>query len=380
MPSRRAITLATWQDPANTAWSYRHLRELVPTARVRRGERPSPLADARSRFSWLVVERLLADDRTDGLIVLHDGEVALEEYRRGMEPDDVHLLQSVSKSITGTLAGVLAGRGALEPDEAVTSYVPELAGTSFDGASVRDLLDMRTGTRFDENYDDPASDIRASEAQFGWSPEPRPAPDALAFLAGLTNHRSHGGRFEYRSILTDVLGLVIERAAGMSFAETLGRELWAPMGAETDAYVAVDADGFAVADGGICVTLRDLARFGRMVLDGGVVDGRPVVPAEWLADTLAGGGDSAEAFAQDEHSADLPGGHYRNQWWVPAGGQVLLAIGIHGQFLYVDRATRTVIALLSTWRTSLDPERRRIAIESFEATARHLASARAERP
>jgi CubicO group peptidase (beta-lactamase class C family) len=232
---------------------------------------------------------------------------------------------------------------------------------------------MRAGTRFDENYADPASDLRASEAQFGWAPGPRPARDALAYLAALGNHREHGGRFEYRSILTDVLGLVIARASGAPYAETLGRELWSPMGAETDAYVTVDGEGFAVADGGICVSLRDLARFGRLVLDSGQVDGRRVVPAAWLDDTLAGGEDSAEAFAQDEHSDDMPGGHYRNKWWVPSGGQVFLGLGIHGQFLFVDRATDTVIAVLSTWETSLDDDRHRATLEAFRDTSAQLA-------
>ena len=368
---RNGITLANWQDPAHTLWSYRHMRELVPTARVCRSEHPSSLRSAPGGVREPPpAARLLDDDHTDALIILDDGEVLLEEYRRDMRADDVHLLQSISKSITGVLAGILAAKGVLHPDDPVTTHIPELGGTSFDGASVRHLLDMRAGTRFDETYANPASDLRASEAQFGWAPGPRPAPTSLAYLSQLPNHREHGGRFEYRSILTDVLGVVIERAAGRPFADTLGRELWSPMGAETDAYVTVDADGFPVADGGICVTLRDLARFGHMVLDGGMVDGRQVVASDWLADTLAGGDDSAEAFAQDEeHAAELPGGHYRNQWWVPAGGQVLLGMGIHGQFLFVDQRARRVIALLSTWPTSLDPARRSIVMDAFLATA-----------
>jgi CubicO group peptidase (beta-lactamase class C family) len=307
-----------------------------------------------SPSSGLAAARLLSDESTDGVIVVHQGEVVLEEYRRGMQGDDVHLLQSVSKSITGALTGVLVDRRMLAVEDLVTDHVPELRETSFAGATVRHLLDMRAGTRFDETYANPASDLRASEAQFGWAPGPRPAADAIAYLSALENHRPHGDRFEYRSILTDVLGLVLERAANAPFAETLGRELWAPLGAETDAHVTVDADGFAVADGGISVSLRDLARLGRMVLDDGTVDGRQVVPAEWLDDTLAGGPDSAAAFAQDEHSADFPGGHYRNQWWVPAGGQTFLGQGIHGQFLFVDRPSSVVIAVVATWPTSLE--------------------------
>ena len=366
------ITLASWQRPEHTGWSYRHVRELVPTARIRHARTPTPLPADPHDPGRLPLSRLLDDDRTDGVIALHRGAIVLEEYRRGMRDDDVHLLQSVSKSITGVLAGVLVQRGALSPQDQVTEHVPELAGSAFDGAAVRDLLDMRAGTRFDETYADPASDVRASEAQFGWAPGPRPATDAVAYLRTLDNHRPHGGRFEYRSILTDVLGLVLERAAGRPFAEALGDELWAPLGAETDAYVTVDADGFAVADGGICVSLRDLARFGRMIAAGGIAEERRIVASAWLDDTLAGGPDSREAFAEDEHSAEMPGGHYRNQWWVPGDG-VLLGLGIHGQFLFVDRGSDTVIAVLSTWPTSLDPDRRERALDAFRATVRALA-------
>ena len=370
--ARGQISLADWQRPEHIAWSYRHVREIIPTARVARGRVESPLPARQLGEELPGVAELMLNGFTDGLLVLHDGSVMVERYGRGMRADQTHLLQSVSKSITGTLTGVLVERGVLAPDDEVTAHVPELTGTSFDGARVRDLLDMRTGTRFDETYDDPDSDVRASEAQFGWTLGPAPAPDALAFLAGLGNTRPHGGRFEYRSILTDVLGLVLERAGGAPFAELLGRELWAPIGAEHDADVTVDRHGFAVADGGICVTLRDLGRFGRMVLHDGLVDGRSVVPAWWIADTLRGGDDSVGAFAADEHATDLPGGHYRNQWWVPAGGRALLALGIHGQFLYVDRGAGVVVAKLSTWPTPLDAERRAATLATCQAIADHV--------
>jgi CubicO group peptidase (beta-lactamase class C family) len=364
-------TLENWQDPDNTGWSYRHVRELIPTARVRRSEAPRPLPDA-SR-SPLPVDAVLADERTDGVVVLHRGELVLEAYRRGMVREDVHLLQSVSKSITGVLAGILVDAGTLAAEDLVSVHVPELADSSFAGATVRDLLDMRAGTTFDETYADPDSDIRASEAQFGWSPAAAPQPDAIAYLASLHNHRDHGGRFEYRSILTDLLGLVIERAAGQPYADVLGERLWSRIGTETDAYVTVDPNGFAVADGGICVSLRDLARFGQMVLDDGVAEGRRIVSSAWLADTIGGAQDSKAAFAADPHSEELSGGHYRNQWWVPAGGQELLGLGIHGQFLFVDYATSTVVAQLSTWEASLDPDRRARSLAAFRATGRELA-------
>jgi CubicO group peptidase (beta-lactamase class C family) len=360
------ITINNWQDPNNTWWGYRHVRELIPTARIARAATPSPLPE-RHR-DGLAAERILEDATTDGVLVLHDGDVVLERYARGMQPHDVHLMQSVSKSITGTLAGVLVDDGALAPDDLVTQHVPELAGSSFDGATVRDLLDMRAATRFDETYDDPQSDIRASEAQFRWAPGTPPAADAIAYLRTLHNHdgREHGGRFEYRSILTDVLGLVLSRAGGAPLAELISTHLWAPIGAETDAQITVDGAGFAVADGGICVSLRDLARFGRAVLDGALAP-------SWMADTRAGAPDSAAAFAQDEHADALPGGHYRNQWWVPAGGDVLIGVGIHGQFLMVDHPSKTVLAVQSTWPVSLDEDRRAAVHAAFYETVRQLA-------
>jgi CubicO group peptidase (beta-lactamase class C family) len=301
--------------------------------------------------------------------------VALEVYD-GMAPDATHLLQSVSKSITGILTGILVARGTLDPDDEVAAHIPELAGTSFDGATVRHLLDMRAGTRFDETYEDPASDIRGSEVQFGWAPRPGgpPAPDAITYISRLVNEREHGGRFEYRSILTDLLGHVLERAAGAPLNELLGRHLWAPLGTEFDAEVTVDPHGFPVADGGICVTLRDLARFAQLVLNHGTVDDRTIVPAEWIADTRRGGTDSAAAFAADEHAADFPGGHYRNQWWVPGDGSTLIGLGIHGQFVYVDWATGTAGVKLSTWPTPLADQQRVLTIAAFRAIGRHLAS------
>jgi hypothetical protein len=370
------VNLANWQDPAHTGWGYRHARELMGTARIARSGAPMALVPAdEPEPAGLAAERVAADARTDGVLVLHRGRLVFEHYGRGMRPDDVHLLQSVSKSITGALTGVLVAAGALTTEDLVTAHVPELSGSSFDGATVRHLLDMTAGTRFDETYSDPCSDIRASETQFGWAPGPPPARDALAFIAALGTLRDHGARFDYRSILTDVLGVVLERASGRPFAEVLGTELWSRIGTGADAYVTVDKDGFAVPDGGICVSLRDLGRFGQMVLRGGAVASEQVVPAEWLADTRRGGPESVAMFAQDEHVYDFPGGHYRNQWWVPAGGEQLIAMGIHGQCLYVDHPSETVIAQLSTWEDSLDPARRTASLEAFAQTCRQLAGA-----
>jgi len=294
------VTLANWQDPPFNRWAFQHVRELIPTARIPRGDGPAwPLPRAERdlagvRFASgdqeLTVADLLAQTCTDGFLVLHRGRIVTEQYFNGMAPDTPHLLMSVSKSVTAAVAGVLAGRGQLDPSAPVTAIVPELAGTSFDGATVQQLLDMRTGTAFNEDYDDPEADVRTYERVYLWRPpadDPVPE-DAIAYFATLRNDGPHGGPFRYRSILTDVLAWVIERAAAARLHELIAAELWQPMGAEFDAEITVDARGNPMADGGICATLRDAARFGQLYLRRGQRESREVVPAWWVDDTVRG--------------------------------------------------------------------------------------------
>src|SRR6478609_3454686 len=233
------VTLAQWQDPPYNRWAFQHVRELIPTVRIPRGSTAHdlPLAplelgavtfrcDDRER----TVDQMLNDTYTDGFLVLHRGRVVYERYLNDMQPDTPHLLMSVSKSVVATVAGALASRGSLDIAAAVTSVVPQLAGTSFDGATVQQLLDMRTGTRFDENYDNPEADVRTYERVFLWRPDdgrPRPA-DALAYYPTLVNDEAHGGPFRYRSILTDVLGWVLERAGGARLHELISALVWQP--------------------------------------------------------------------------------------------------------------------------------------------------------
>lgn len=264
-----------------------------------------------------------------------------------MRPETPHLLMSVSKSVVATVAGLLADRGVLDVYAAVPAVVPQLGGTSFDGATVQQLLDMRTGTRFDESYDDLQSDVRTYERVYLWRPddgEPRP-PDALSYYPTLVNDGEHGGPFRYRSILTDVLGWVLERASGRRLPELVSELLWAPMGAEHDAEMTVDGHGNAMADGGMCATLRDLARFGAQYLPGGLVSDA------WRADTAHGAADGAAAFLTGSPPVVWPeGAHYRNCWWVrDPSDPFLVAGGIYGQNVYVMPADDLVIVKFSTW-------------------------------
>jgi hypothetical protein len=302
---------------------------------------------------------MLAETYTDGFLVLHQGQIVAEHYFNGMAPDTPHLLMSVSKSVTSAVAGVLAGRGALDVSAPVERIVPELAGTSFEGAAVQDLLDMRAGTKFDETYENPEADVRTYERVYLWRPDdgrPRPA-DALGYFGTLRNDGPHGGPFRYRSILTDVLAWVIERAAGERLHQLISRELWQPMDAEFDAEITVDAHGNPMADGGICATLRDLARFGQLYLQQGRADGRQIVPGAWIEDTIRGAPDGAEAFTGAGPAPGYPAGaHYRNFWWVRDPGlPFYYASGINGQNVFVHVPAQTVVVKLSTWPSVLSP-------------------------
>ena len=380
------VTLENWQRPPHLRWAYQHVRELVPTARIARGEGKPRTLDRRPvdllgvEFSTEgaahTVGGMLADTSTDGFLVLHRGAIVTELYENEMSPAGVHLLQSVSKSVAGSVAGILTGRGELDPEERVVHYLPELAGGSFEGATLRHLLDMRTGTRFSEIYDDPGSDIRLYEPVIGWCPSTGSlvAPDTWAYIATLENERPHGEVFEYRSILTDLLGWLLERVGGVPYAELVARELWSRIGAEQDAEITVDRHGCALADGGMSAALRDLGRFGQMILEGGRVHGEQIVPADWIEDTRRGGDDaSRSAFATSGEGAKRPTWSYRNKWWVldPERGTIA-ALGIHGQTIYVDPEAELVGVKLSTWPVADEDPLWDYELGAFAAIAREL--------
>ena len=225
--------------------------------------------------------------------MLADGEIRLETYPTGMPPDRTHMIQSVSKSMVSCVAAVLVGRGQLDVAQPLTTYVPEVADSGYAGATVRDILDMRSGIAFNEDYLDPAADVRIFEKAIGWAPNDGEVPASLYdYLATLPASREHGGPFEYRSCETDMLGWVLERASGTRMPTLLSETLWARLGTEEDLDATVDRAGAVLHDGGFAVTLRDLGRFGQLVADDGRVGDQQVVPAAWFEDIRTGGPDS----------------------------------------------------------------------------------------
>ena len=390
------VTARNWQDPPFNRWAYWHVGEILPTYPVSRGDGPArPLPESaggrpgllavpvtRADGSASTVAEVMADTFTDAYLVLRDGEVAAEWYGPLGAPDRPHALMSVTKSIVGCVAAVLIDRGQLDPDGEVTSYVPELAASGYAGALVRHVYDMRSGVRFLEEYANPDSDIRRLDEWVGWQPDGRQGePRGLyRFLTTLPAEAPHGERFLYRSAESDVLGWVCERAAGRPMAALLSELIWAPMGAGHDAVLLHDGLGTAVHDGGLCATARDVARFGQLLLDGGLIpDGaggtRRVVPPQWLRRAWAVDADARTVFAASPAEWAFPGGWYRHQFWFRPGdyGDVLLCLGIHGQMLHVSRRTNTVCVKFSTWPEAQHPAYLEDTLRAFDAVGGFLA-------
>lgn len=387
-------TAENWQLPPFNRWSYWNAEKILPTQPISADGGPGralPQGSARVDVLQVGLVRLdgasatvadvLADTYTDAYVVLHDGELITEWYGPQGAPQRRHALMSVTKSVVGCVAAVLADRALLDTDRPVTDYVPELAHSGYAGAIVRHVLDMRSGVRFREDYIDPTAELGLLGDALGWTAPPGAPPTGLyRFLCALTADAAHGQRFLYRSAETDVLGWVCERAAGRAMADLVAELIWQPMGAEFDAEMLCDATGTAIHDGGMCATARDVARFGQMLLDGGAVPGgdgapRAVVPPAWLRQAWAVDADVRTVFAASPAEVSMPGGWYRNQFWLRPGehGDVLLCLGIHGQMVHVCRRTRTVCVKFSTWPDPQQPGYLQDTLRAFDAVGGALA-------
>ncbi len=262
------------------------------------------------------------------IVVLDRGEIVLEDYLLGTEPTDRRISWSVAKSYLSVLTGILLAEGAIDSiDDPVTNYVPELADTAYDQASLRDLLTMSSGVVFDEDYLDPNSDINrmGRVLALGQSMD--------GFTSGLTEtERAPGLRWSYVSIDTHVIGMVLRGATGREIPDLLAEKVLAPIGLEeTPAYIT-DGHGVAFVLGGLLMTTRDYARFGRIIAQ----DGAGILPADWI-----------EASTTPQANT-MPGTRqYGYQWWVPADAREgeTFANGIYGQYIYIDRARDIVIAM-----------------------------------
>jgi CubicO group peptidase (beta-lactamase class C family) len=317
--SERRVTLANWQDPGFNRWGFQNVRALLPTAVIRRGpealeipSRPVDLDDLPLEGTASTVAELLASSPIDGVVVLSGGALVYERYLNGMDPDSLHLSMSMAKSVTAFTVGTLVEEGLLDTETPIVELVPWLAGSGYEEATLQHVLDMTVALDFDETYTTGDEFLRF-DAALGFRPWtwPGPALDCLTYIPGIGRaSRPHGERFHYCSPNTEVLGWAIERTTGRAFADVVSERVWVPMGAGADAEITLDASGTAAADGGLCATLRDYARFGLLAARGGRASGRQVVPEAWVTDSFEGGDRDAM-----RRSGETAATSYRNQWW-----------------------------------------------------------------
>jgi CubicO group peptidase (beta-lactamase class C family) len=369
-------------------WAFSNLRRLLPTTRVSRGTAPVsalPRADRDREIDALRFTPIgggapvrwdasLGANFTDGIVVLHRGNIVYERYFGALDADRTHLAWSVTKSLVGTLAASLVAEGTLDPHAPIAELVPELGSSGFADATLRQVLDMTTALDYSEDYADRGSGFWRFNRAAGMAPRPADYDGPEGFCAFLQTVRAsgrHGGGFTYRTVNTDVLGWVLRRATGRTLGELLAERIWFRIGAEHDGDLLVDACGTEYAGAGFNGGLRDMARVGEMLRNDGVAaSGERLLPSAAIAG-IRGGADRS-AFAKAGY-ATLPGWSYRDMWWISHNAHgAWCARGIHGQALYIDPKAEMTIARFASHplagNVNLDP----MSLPAYHALAEYL--------
>ena len=384
----KELSWTNWDWPPVNRWAFQHVADFLRTERIARGHGPARMFGAAAQdISGLTftdidgatrtVGEMLERTWTDGFIVIHDGRIVAEHYLNGMTAASLHLSQSVVKSFTSALIGILAGQGLVDIEKPVTHYLPELGSCGYAGATVSQVLDMRSGVKFGEDYLAPDSEVAQLDRASGWKPR-RDAADVLTtkgLIRTLVQERPHGGPVLYRSIETEVLGWIVARVSGQSYASFMSNELWRKMGAEYDANITIDDEGTALADGGLSSSLRDYARFGQLFLDRGAWGRNQIVPESWVAACSSG---DVAAFIPNhpERHRRFPDAAYSRQWWVLDGtAGIIYASGIYGQRIHVDPRRRLVVAKVSSWPDPLNDDLSMTTYLAIDAIGRALTGA-----
>ncbi|OYD25068.1 serine hydrolase domain-containing protein [Oceanimonas baumannii] len=383
----RAADGSFFEFPA-LRYSVAHMREFVPTINVSRGTgapvsldyRRDPLIDKLRFLPWGSNEAMTFSDAfdrnyTDGLIILHRGEVVYERYAGALKEDGQHAAMSVTKSFTGLLAAILAAEGKLDEMAKVSDTVPELAGSAFGDATVRQLMDMTTGLQYSEDYADPNAEVW----QYSAAGSPWPKPEGYTgpvgyfeYLTGVQKQGKHGDAFGYKTVNSDALGWVIARVTGQSVAELLSQRIWQRLGMEQSAYYQVDELGTAFAGGGLSAGLRDMARFGELVRNKGRWRGEQIIPVAAIADIQRGGNRAAFAKAGFDK---LTGWSYRNMWWVTHNENgAFAARGVHGQTVYIDPAAEMVLVRFASHPVAANGANDPYSLPAWQAVADYLMS------
>jgi CubicO group peptidase (beta-lactamase class C family) len=304
---------------------------------------------------------------TTGLVVVKDDTILFEDYYLGNTQESKTIAWSVTKSFNSALFGIAISEGKIKSiEQTVTDYLPELKASGYNGVRIKDVLQMSSGVKFDENYGDFNSDINRMGRYFALN------IPLSKFVASLKSDTKPGTFNHYVSMDTQVLGMIIVAATGRNLSEYMEEKLWKPLGMEYDAIWIIDSDGMEAAFGGLCAALRDYARFGRLYLHQGNWNGAQIVPAQWVKDSVTP--DAPHLMPGKRKNSDSIMG-YGYQWWIPENSDGdFMAIGIYGQAIYVSPRDNIVIARSAAY-ADYDNDGEQMEIESaefFRAIAKNI--------
>jgi CubicO group peptidase (beta-lactamase class C family) len=355
------MTLSNFQQGPHNRWAFSHIREILPTANIPHEAASVQMLEGSPALPKDVtipyggkdvnLDALIREQYGDGILVMKDGKRLVEGYYSELSADKPHLMMSMSKSVVAVLAGIYADKGILDLSKSVAHYLPEMKGSGWGPDSIRSLLDMKDGADFTQAYDDMTSTMTMEDCAAGWRDDdhcPEGGPSTIyEFLPTVKRNEENAGKFIYKSGSTDVVAWVLERVSGKPLATLITEHIWQPMGAEFDANIAVDKGGFAYANGGMSATLRDMGRFGQMVLNRGRVDGKQMAPKAFFDDAMSQGRELTWPSGDSWYGPDP---YYRSFFWGVGNGEGdLNMLGIHGQIVHIAPEANMVIVLFSTW-------------------------------
>ena len=356
----RASSVSEPNMPTNSNWlfwppeqqspGYRNVEAVFntqicacgPISRALPQGRPIDIAWSKTDGSRMSLDDYWHLNHVSGLLVLQRGQIRLERYGRGFSADQRWTSFSVAKSFTSTLVGAAIQDGLISGLEArITDTIPELLGSAYDDVTVRQVLTMTSGVRWNEDYTDPKSDVAQAGRDLGIVG----VHPTLEYMRRLPRAAPPGTRNNYNTGETDLAGILVSRATGLSLSDYLSQKIWVPFGMERDAIWICDRQGRERGGSGLSASLRDFARFGLFMLEGGVAAGERVVPQDWIATATTN---------QIPQPLD-GGGGYGFQWWTSPDGSYRGA-GIFGQGLFIDPALDLAVATTGTWPKAVDIE------------------------
>ncbi|WP_051238680.1 serine hydrolase domain-containing protein [Gaetbulibacter saemankumensis] len=347
----RLYKVVTFFEPENISENFREIESIFPTRLVPKSTQPYSFSYSNKEFvipenfrhndSIINTQSYLDYTLTDALLVIHNDSIIHEYYGNGFQSKDTHIAFSMSKSVVSALIGIAIEEGDIKSvQNTVTEYLPEFEGTGYDGVQIKEVLQMSSGVRFNEDYSDFFSDINIMGRYFAIGKPMR------KFAKILIREREPGTYNQYVSIDTQVLGMILTKATGMSISEYMSKKLWEPIGAESDAFWIIDNEGMEFAVGGLNCTAKDYAKIGQLFLNLGEWDGKQVVPREWVIASITP--DAPHLMPGIRPNAKSKDG-YGYQWWIPLGADdEFNAQGIYTQFIYVDPNKDLVIVKLSS--------------------------------